>query len=245
MYDESIACYRDLSPAVPPIPRWGKRARRGAVIGTYPDVLVSGGPPTERLLQGDALPRRCQLFRLFGEADPLQFGPITAARPLRIRRRHAPSPGALRPAAGGRIPHRGDRTAGARLRGAFVRTNAITGRDVLPPSLKRGVSAGCCAEGSAGERPSAWRPAPAGDIGWGAPVLVPPRRMGEGPPLLEVRQHVLRCAARAAGPTPGPGPTAWAHRIGWAQASDWAGTYAPGRLPRPCAAAQRTISPRA
>jgi hypothetical protein len=63
--------------------------------------------------------------------------------------------------------------------------------------------------------------------------------MGEGLPLSP------QCLAKAAGPTPWPGPTAWAYRIGRAQTSDRAGTYAPGRHPRLCAAAQRTISPRA
>jgi hypothetical protein len=69
-----------------------KRARREAVIGPYPDVLVPDGSRGSPVLQGDALPRRCQLFRVSREGDTFQLGPITAARPPRIRRRHAPSP---------------------------------------------------------------------------------------------------------------------------------------------------------
>jgi hypothetical protein len=80
------------SPAVPPIPKWGKRARWEAVIGRYPIVLVPNEPPTGRLLQGDDLPRQCGVFRPSREGDVFHLGPITAARPPRICRRHAPLP---------------------------------------------------------------------------------------------------------------------------------------------------------
>jgi hypothetical protein len=45
-------------------------------------------------------------FLLVSPSEIVQPGPITAARPPRIRRRHAPSPGALRPVAWGQIPRR-------------------------------------------------------------------------------------------------------------------------------------------
>jgi hypothetical protein len=105
MWGESIACYRDLSPAVPPVPGRGKRARREAVIGPYPDVLVPNEPPTGRLLQGDDLPGRCRFWSI-SPSEIVQSGPITAARTPCFRRRHAPLTRALRPAAGGQIPRR-------------------------------------------------------------------------------------------------------------------------------------------
>jgi hypothetical protein len=120
------------SPAVPTMPGRGKRARREAVIGRYPDVLVPGGPPAERLLQGDDLPRRCRFFVDFTTGDFLTWPNngseaatyLPAARPLAR---------ALRPAAGGRIPRRGGRRQGHGREGLLYVQIALLAKTCSPP----------------------------------------------------------------------------------------------------------------
>jgi hypothetical protein len=217
MYDKSIACYRDLSPAVPPVPGHEKKAHREAVIGRYPDVLVPNEPPAERLLQGDDLPGRCRFFVDFPIGD-LPTWPNNGCKTATYSPAARPLTRGLE--AGGRWPdHPSGWPAGRHAAERdFCNDKCHCWQGQGPPSLKRGISAGRKRRPAPTGGPPSGGPPPAGDIGPGAPVLVPLRRMREGPVLLEVRQHVLRCAARAAGPTPRPGPTAWAYRIGRAQA---------------------------
>jgi hypothetical protein len=114
-----------------------------------------------------------------------------------------------------------------------------------PPSLKRGAAPASVSRSAPVRDPPSGGPPPAGDIGPGAPVLVPPRRMGEGPSLSpqmgEGPPLSPQCLARAAGPTPWPGPTARAHRTGRAQ-----GPNAPTRPQRhrgPRRAGRRVTDP--